>query len=75
MQTVFFILPYVTADSQAVTLGSFFLCDRFKSKRAVHIYHSMTPGGSRGPQPRDGLPIGSVSSLRCQCYVIVSVYI
>ena len=73
MQTVFFILPYVTADSQAVTLGSFFLCDRFKSEQAVHIYHSMTPGGSCGPQPRDGLPIGSVSSLRCQCYVIVSV--
>ena len=33
------VLPRAAAERQAAAFGSFFLCDRFKSKRAVHIYH------------------------------------
>ncbi len=33
------VLPCVSAERQAITRGSFFVYDRFKSKRAVHIYH------------------------------------
>ena len=31
--------PGLAADARAAWPGSFFVYDRFKSKRAVHIYH------------------------------------